>query len=86
MTNTIQHANKYANELDKMIVQESKTGFLADGKFKAQFTGAKTVNIKMGDITISGVVDKDSKEIVREIADEQVKEFSDEIADVLNHS
>ncbi|MBR5497063.1 MAG: phage tail protein [Clostridia bacterium] len=48
--------------------------------------GAKTVNIKMGDITISGVVDKDSKEIVREIADEQVKELSDEIADVLNHS
>jgi len=40
----------------------------------------------MGDITISGVVDKDSKEIVREIADEQVKELSDEIADVLNHS
>lgn len=48
--------------------------------------GAKNVNIKMGDITISGVVDKDSKEIVREIADEQVKELSDEIADVLNHS
>ena len=36
--------------------------------------------------TISGVVDNDSKEIVREIADEQVKELSDEIADVLNHS
>lgn len=48
--------------------------------------GAKTFNIKMGDITISGVVDKDSKEIVREIADEQVKELSDELADVLNHS
>jgi len=48
--------------------------------------GAKNFNIKMGDITISGVVDKDSKEIVREIADEQVKELSDEIADVLNHS
>lgn len=45
MTNTINGASKYANELDKMIVQESKTGFLADSKFKARFTGARTVNI-----------------------------------------
>lgn len=45
MTNTFSGASKYANELDKMIVQESKTGFLADSKFKARFTGARTVNI-----------------------------------------
>ena len=45
MTNTINGASKYANELDKMIVQESKTGFLADSKFKARFTGARTVNM-----------------------------------------
>ena len=45
MANVFEHANKYANELDKMIVQESKTGFMADGKFKAKFKGAKIVNI-----------------------------------------
>ena len=45
MANIFEHANKYASELDRMIVQESKTGFLADGKFKARFTGARTVNM-----------------------------------------
>lgn len=60
MTNTIQHANKYANELDKMIVQESKTGFLADSKFKAYFTGAKTVN--MPQIDFDGLGDYSRKD------------------------
>lgn len=45
MGNIFEYANKYAKELDKMIVQESKTGFMADGKFKARFTGARTVNM-----------------------------------------
>ena len=45
MANVFEYATKYANELDKMIVQESKTGFMADGKFKAKFTGARTVNM-----------------------------------------
>lgn len=49
MTNTINGASKYAHELDKMIVQESKTGFLADSKFKARFTGARTVNMPQVD-------------------------------------
>lgn len=49
MANTFEHANKYANELDKMIVQESKTGFMADGKFKARFKGARIVNIPQVD-------------------------------------
>ncbi len=43
MPNSIAYASKYAPELDKMIIQESKTGFLADGKFTAKFTGARTV-------------------------------------------
>lgn len=43
MANTISYAGKYAGELDKMIVQEAKTGFLADNVFKAKFSGAKTV-------------------------------------------
>lgn len=45
MANVFEHANKYVNELDKMIVQESKVGFMADGKFKARFKGARIVNI-----------------------------------------
>ena len=45
MGNVFEHANKYANELDRMIVQESKVGFMADSKFKARFKGAKIVNI-----------------------------------------
>ena len=43
MANVISYAGRYSGELDKMIVQESKTGFLADNVFKAKFSGAKTV-------------------------------------------
>lgn len=43
MANTISYASKYAPELDKMIAQESKTGFLADNAFKARFSGANKV-------------------------------------------
>lgn len=43
MANSISYASKYAPELDKMIVQEAKTGFLTDGAFKARFSGAKEV-------------------------------------------
>lgn len=43
MANAISYAGKYANELDKMIVQEAKIGFLADNVFKAKFSNAKTV-------------------------------------------
>ncbi len=45
MSNIIGYTNKYAPELDKMIVQEAKTGFMADSKFTAEFTGARTVNL-----------------------------------------
>ncbi len=43
MSNSISYAGKYAGELDKMIVQESKVGFLADNTFKARFSGARDV-------------------------------------------
>lgn len=43
MANSISYAGKYAGELDKMIAQESKTGFLADNAFKARFSGAREV-------------------------------------------
>lgn len=45
MANSIAGASKYVGELDKMIVQVSKTGFLADNVFKAKFVGAKTVQL-----------------------------------------
>lgn len=43
MSNVISCTSKYAGELDKMIAQGAKTGFLADNVFKAKFSGAKTV-------------------------------------------
>lgn len=60
MANVFEHANKYANELDKMIVQESKTGFLADSKFKAKFTGARTVNMPQIDFDGLGDYDRET--------------------------
>lgn len=55
--NTIANAEKYASELDKVLVQKSVTGFLADNTLKAQFVGAKTV--KIPNIDFVGLVDYD---------------------------
>jgi hypothetical protein len=55
MANTINYASKYAPELDKMITQEAKTGFMADNAFKAKFVGAKTVYLP--EITLEGLGD-----------------------------
>lgn len=60
MGNVFEYANKYAKELDKMIVQESKTGFMADGKFKARFTGARTVNMPQIDFDGLGDYDRET--------------------------
>ena len=53
MANSISFASKYTGELDKMITQEAKTGFLADNVFKARFSGAKTVYLP--EITLEGL-------------------------------
>ncbi len=58
MSNTINNASKYASELDKMIVQEAKTGFMADGKFKAKFKGARTVYLPQLDFDGLGNYDR----------------------------
>lgn len=58
MSNVINSASRYASELDKMIVQESKTGFMADGKFKAKFKGAKTVYLPQLDFDGLGNYDR----------------------------
>lgn len=51
------YAQKYAGELDKMIVQSAKTGFFADNAFKAKFIGARTVQIP--ELTLVGLGDYD---------------------------
>lgn len=53
MANAINYASKYTGELDKMIVQSAKTGFLADNAFKAKFSGSKTVYLP--EVTMSGL-------------------------------
>lgn len=57
MANNINPASKYAPELDKMITQEAKTGFMADNAFRARFVGAKTVYLP--EITLTGLGDYD---------------------------
>lgn len=57
MSNTVIKAQNWAGELDKALVQKSKTGFLADNTFKAKFVGAKTVLIP--DIKLQGLGDYD---------------------------
>lgn len=53
MANSIAGASKYVGELDKMIAQVSKTGFLADNVFKAKFVGGKTVLLP--ELTMTGM-------------------------------
>lgn len=55
--NTIETANKYTGELDKIMVQKAATGFFADNLFSAKFVGAKTVLIP--DIDFVGLADYD---------------------------
>ena len=43
MANNISFAEKYLGDIDKIIVQSAKTGFLADNSFKPKFNGSKTV-------------------------------------------
>ena len=53
--NTITHASKYTEALDKKIMQHSVTGFLADNTFAAKFVGAHTVI--MPDVDFVGLGD-----------------------------
>lgn len=55
--NSIEYAQKFAAELDKVYVQKAVTGFLADNVLKAKFVGAKTVVIPNVDFV--GLVDYD---------------------------
>lgn len=62
MPNVIAAASKYASELDKKIIQGAKTGFFADSKFKAMFTGARTVSLPVFDADGLGDYDRSGGE------------------------
>jgi len=55
--NSIENATKYSNELDRMFVQKSATGFFADNALSTKFVGAKTVIIP--DIDFQGLANYD---------------------------
>ena len=55
--NDLAKATLYTGELDKMLVQKSAVGFMADNAFRAKFVGAQTVIIP--DIDFVGLADYD---------------------------
>lgn len=55
--NSIENTTKYANELDRMFMQKSATGFFADNALATKFVGAKTVIIP--DVDFQGLADYD---------------------------
>lgn len=57
---------------------------LQSGNYGNATTSNKVINIKMGDISVSGVLDKTAAEQVEAIAENQVQEFSDALAYVWN--
>ena len=58
--NTVEYAKKYAQELDKVVMQKSVTGFLADNVMCAKFVGAKTVLLPELDFVGLGDYDRDN--------------------------
>lgn len=55
--NTLEFATKFTGELDKIYVQESKTGFMTDNAMRAKFVGARSV--KIPNISLQGLGDYD---------------------------
>lgn len=55
MANNISFASKYSGDIDKIIAQGAKTGFLADNTFKAKFSGASTVYLP--EVSMDGLGD-----------------------------
>ncbi len=55
--NSLENAARYSEELDRLFVQKSATGFFADNILRTKFVGAKTVIIP--DAEFSGLADYD---------------------------
>lgn len=58
--NSIEYAQKFAGELDKVVTQKSVTGFFADNVLTAKFVGAKTVLLPDMDFVGLGDYDRDN--------------------------
>lgn len=58
--NTIEYAKKYADTLDKIVLQGAATGFLKDNALGAKFVGAKTVLIPDMDFVGLGDYNRDT--------------------------
>lgn len=58
--NSLATAQRYTGELDKVLMQKSAVGFMADNAFRAKFVGAQTVIIP--DVDFVGLVDYDRDE------------------------
>ena len=58
--NSLEKATLYTSELDKMLVQKSTVGFMADNAFRAKFVGEQTVIIP--DVDFVGLPDYDRDE------------------------
>ncbi len=55
--NSLTFNTKLTGELDKALIQESKTGFLADNNMRAKFVGAR--NVLIPDLEMQGLGDYD---------------------------
>ena len=53
--NSLETAKRYTSELDKVLMQKSAVGFMADNAFRAKFVGAQTVIIP--DVDFVGLTD-----------------------------
>lgn len=58
--NSLATAQRYTGELDKVLMQKSAVGFMADNAFRAKFVGAQTVIIPDADFV--GLTDYDRDE------------------------
>lgn len=58
--NSLATAERYTSELDKVLMQKSAIGFMADNAFRAKFVGAQTVIVP--DVDFVGLADYDRDE------------------------
>ena len=58
--NSVEYAQKFAGELDKVVTQKAVTGFFADNVLTSKFVGAKTVLLPDLDFVGLGDYDRDN--------------------------
>lgn len=83
--NDVSLISGFASLIDKMIERNAAmfdklTDAVSIGSNNGISTSSKTITFNMGNISVSGVLDKDAKEQVKQIAGEQV----DELVDILD--